>query len=169
MSSCGAEEPSNNLVEWHGPERRPLARSVGQTEVIDVVGRQIKLEVMVNMKTANALRPHNPDVAAAVVGSGDRPMTTVTGTRCFKGSGSVDSTPLIVGKQFVCRRAVLVGFVAALLPSPTHAQKPPMPPRIGWLSAGSEPDPFLDGFRDGLRKLGYVEGQNVALRPSSYH
>jgi putative ABC transport system substrate-binding protein len=37
------------------------------------------------------------------------------------------------------------------------------PPRVGWLSAGSEPDPFLDAFRDGLRKLGYVEGRNVVL------
>jgi len=36
-------------------------------------------------------------------------------------------------------------------------------PRIGWLSAGSEPDPFLQAFREGLRKLGYVEGQNVVL------
>jgi putative tryptophan/tyrosine transport system substrate-binding protein len=59
------------------------------------------------------------------------------------------------------RRGVLIGFVTTLLPTFTHAQK--APPRIGWLSAGSEPDPFLDGFRDGLRELGYVEGQNVVL------
>lgn len=59
------------------------------------------------------------------------------------------------------RRAVLIGLFTTLLASPTHAQK--APPRIGWLSAGSEPDPFLDGFREGLRKLGYVEGQNVVL------
>jgi putative ABC transport system substrate-binding protein len=31
------------------------------------------------------------------------------------------------------------------------------------LSAGSEPDPFLDGFREGLRKFGYAEGHNVVL------
>src|SRR3989454_10477489 len=63
--------------------------------------------------------------------------------------------------QTVGRRAVLIGLAATLLPSPAHAQKPP--PRIGWLSAGSEPDPFLDAFREGLQKLGYVEGQNVVL------
>src|SRR5437016_8403422 len=61
------------------------------------------------------------------------------------------------------RRAVIIGLAATLLPTtPLRAQKPP-PPRIGWLSAGSEPDPFLDAFREGLQKLGYVEGQNVVL------
>jgi putative tryptophan/tyrosine transport system substrate-binding protein len=35
--------------------------------------------------------------------------------------------------------------------------------RIFWMSTGSEPDPFLDGFREGLRALGYVEGKNVVL------
>src|SRR6478736_2431125 len=63
--------------------------------------------------------------------------------------------------QIVGRRAVLIGIAAALLPSPAHAQK--LPPRIGWLSAGAEPDPFLDAFREGLQKLGYVEGQNIVL------
>jgi putative ABC transport system substrate-binding protein len=63
--------------------------------------------------------------------------------------------------HFVSRRAMLVGLVTTLLPSPVRAQRPP--PRIGWLSAGSEPDPFLEGFREGLRTLGYVEGQNVVL------
>src|SRR2546426_11542943 len=63
--------------------------------------------------------------------------------------------------QIVGRRAVLIGLAATLLPSPARAQKPP--PRIGWLSAGSEPDPFLEAFREGLQKLGYVEGKNVVL------
>jgi len=35
--------------------------------------------------------------------------------------------------------------------------------RIFWISTGSEPDPFLDGFREGLRALGYVEGKNIVL------
>jgi putative ABC transport system substrate-binding protein len=60
------------------------------------------------------------------------------------------------------RRAALVGLAGLLLPSAARAQTPPTP-RIGWLSAGSEPDPFLEAFREGLRKAGYVEGQNVVL------
>ena len=35
--------------------------------------------------------------------------------------------------------------------------------RIFWVSAGSEPDPLLDGFREGLRARGYVEGKNLAF------
>ena len=64
-------------------------------------------------------------------------------------------------KRLAGRRRALVGALAALIPSLSRAQK--TAPRIGWLSAGSEPDPFLDGFREGLRKLGYIEGRNVVL------
>jgi putative ABC transport system substrate-binding protein len=82
----------------------------------------------------------------------------------------VDLASLIARKQPVGRRTMLSGLVAAtLLPSPAHAQKPPTPPRLGWLSAGSEPDPFLEGFREGLRKLGYVEGQNIILETRHAH
>ncbi len=35
--------------------------------------------------------------------------------------------------------------------------------RIFWVSTESEPDPFLDGFREGMRALGYVEGRNVTF------
>src|SRR2546427_8760298 len=65
--------------------------------------------------------------------------------------------------QRLGRRPGVIGLVAALLPVPARAQKPPTLPRIGWLSAGSEADPFPEAFRDGLRKLGYVEGRNVDL------
>src|SRR5436190_15307005 len=73
------------------------------------------------------------------------------------------------GRQSVSRRAVLIGLVTTLSASSTHAQKAPVPSRIGWLSAGGEPDPFLDGFREGLRKLGYVEGHNVVLEIRHAH
>ena len=59
---------------------------------------------------------------------------------------------------------VIVGVSAAtLVPRTTRAQQALTPPRVGWLSAGSEPDPFLEAFRYGLRKLGYVEGRTVVL------
>ena len=35
--------------------------------------------------------------------------------------------------------------------------------RIFWVSTQSQPDPFLDGFREGLRARGYVEGKNLAF------
>ena len=43
-----------------------------------------------------------------------------------------------------------------------EAQQPKKVPRIGVLSPGSPgPAPLLDAFRQGLRELGYIEGQNI--------
>jgi putative ABC transport system substrate-binding protein len=63
------------------------------------------------------------------------------------------------------RRRFISSVTLGLLATPLAAEAQPTgkPPRIGWLSAGSEPDPFLEGFREGLRRLGYVEGQTVAF------
>jgi putative ABC transport system substrate-binding protein len=58
------------------------------------------------------------------------------------------------------RRSVLATLALTLVPGAVGAQSPP---RVGWLSAGSEPDPFLEAFRQGLRNLGYVEGRNVVI------
>jgi ABC-type uncharacterized transport system substrate-binding protein len=40
-------------------------------------------------------------------------------------------------------------------------------PRVGWLTNGtpSPNSPTLEAFRQGLRELGYVEGQNILLEP----
>lgn len=35
--------------------------------------------------------------------------------------------------------------------------------RIFWASTRTQPDPFLDGFRDGMRARGYVEGRNLTF------
>src|SRR5215472_12582728 len=56
----------------------------------------------------------------------------------------------------------LIG-VAVMNPRTTRAQQPTKIYRIFWVSTGSQPDPFLDGFRDGLRERGYVEGKNVVF------
>ena len=46
-------------------------------------------------------------------------------------------------------------------PLAARAQEPTRLYRIFWVSTESEPDPFLDGFREGLHARGYVEGKNV--------
>ena len=37
--------------------------------------------------------------------------------------------------------------------------------RIGYLGAGSPKDYVIEGFRQGLRELNYVEGKNIAIEP----
>ncbi|WFU43246.1 ABC transporter substrate-binding protein [Bradyrhizobium sp. CB82] len=63
------------------------------------------------------------------------------------------------------RRRDFLRFVAgaAAWPAVARAQGARKVYHILWLSTGSEPDPFLDGFREGLRALGYVEGRNFTL------
>jgi putative tryptophan/tyrosine transport system substrate-binding protein len=57
----------------------------------------------------------------------------------------------------------LVAMLFALCAS-AEAQQAKKIPRIGFLSASSPgPDPRIEGFRQGLRELAYVEGKNIAI------
>src|SRR5262245_34425597 len=60
-------------------------------------------------------------------------------------------------------RALLVMLVLGLLVAPlcSDAQPPTNVYRIGLLNAGTGPS--LEPFRQGLRDLGYVEGQTIVL------
>ena len=62
--------------------------------------------------------------------------------------------------------ALLLMLLAAPLGMAT-AQPPQKVPRVGYLTGGSPSDPlrqrWLEAFRQGLRDLGYVEGQNIAI------
>ena len=65
------------------------------------------------------------------------------------------------------RLCLFAAIAIALLAAPlaAGAQQPPKIPRIGYLgaytpSAGAS---FLEAFRQGLRELGYVEGQNIFI------
>ena len=49
------------------------------------------------------------------------------------------------------------------LPLVARAQEAAKLHRILWISTQSQPDPFFDGFREGLRAQGYVEGKNVVF------
>ena len=62
----------------------------------------------------------------------------------------------------------LVTLILSLLAAPLAAQAQPAEkmPRLGVLVPGvppGEPGGWLDRFRQGLRDLGYVEGQTIAL------
>jgi len=55
----------------------------------------------------------------------------------------------------------LLGAVATW-PVAARAQQPAMPV-VGMLMSGAPGLPFLDGFHQGLKEVGYSEGQNVAI------
>ena len=62
------------------------------------------------------------------------------------------------------RRAFIVGALG-FLAAPLAAEAQPVGKvyRIGLLRAGEPPKFWIDEFREGLRELGYVEGQNLVI------
>src|SRR5713101_7143033 len=55
-------------------------------------------------------------------------------------------------------------FILSLLVAPLTAEaQPSKVHRVGFLAGRSQPDPSLEAFRQGLRDLGYVEGQNLVI------
>ena len=52
---------------------------------------------------------------------------------------------------------------AVAWPLAARAQQSAKIHRIFWASTESQPDPFVDGFRDGLKERGYIEGKNVVM------
>jgi putative tryptophan/tyrosine transport system substrate-binding protein len=60
-------------------------------------------------------------------------------------------------------RSILVALVLLVIAVAAEAQQPARSPRIGILRIGSPPDPLISEFRDELKKLGYSEGQNIAI------
>src|SRR5258706_981899 len=63
------------------------------------------------------------------------------------------------------RRRDFITLVGGALawPVAARAQDSTKVYRIFWVSTDSQPDPFLAGFREGLRARGYVEGKNLAF------
>jgi putative ABC transport system substrate-binding protein len=59
------------------------------------------------------------------------------------------------------RLAIVFGL--AWVPLATNAQQADKLPRLGWLSNQSATFSNNEGFRQGLRELGYVEGQNIII------
>jgi putative ABC transport system substrate-binding protein len=51
----------------------------------------------------------------------------------------------------------LLGGAAVAWPIAARTQQPAKLHRVFWASSESQPDPFVDGFREGLRERGYTE------------
>ena len=59
------------------------------------------------------------------------------------------------------RREVLWALLSsAACPLRAVAQQPDRTYTILWVSTEAQPDPFIAGFREGMRERGYVEGRN---------
>ena len=82
--------------------------------------------------------------------------------------------PTVTVFALLCRRLAVIRPATAvvfLLLSASlgtaAAQLSAKVPRVGYLNPGSPSDPLsqrrLEAFRQGLRELGYVEGQNIAI------
>src|SRR5688572_9552623 len=57
-------------------------------------------------------------------------------------------------------------FLLVARSPPVEAEQPGKIPRIGYLAASSDsrsPGPLVEAFRQGLRGLGYIEGQNILV------
>src|SRR5262245_4299057 len=69
------------------------------------------------------------------------------------------------------RRAfiTLLGGAAAAWPLAARAQQPVKPFRIGYLSATSAPDPYMEIFRQGMGAVGYLEGRDFVLEARFAH
>ena len=68
---------------------------------------------------------------------------------------------------FIAVLIVLLAVAVLVGPLSCEAQQASSRPRIGFLATGSLSEPriqrYLEAFRQGLRELGYVEGQNIAI------
>ena len=60
---------------------------------------------------------------------------------------------------------LLIALTLSILVAPlaTHAQSVAKTPRIGMLTPTFDPNPMFGVFRQGLRDLGYEEGQSITL------
>jgi putative tryptophan/tyrosine transport system substrate-binding protein len=66
-------------------------------------------------------------------------------------------------RGFITRRAVIILLALTIAPFRALAQEPRKIRHIGFLRVGPPPPAFIEGFRQGLRELGYIEGQHFVI------
>jgi putative ABC transport system substrate-binding protein len=59
--------------------------------------------------------------------------------------------------------SLALGALLVVLNFPAEAQQAKKVPRIGFLRSSDYPSAYMEAFKQGLRELGYVEGQNIAI------
>jgi putative tryptophan/tyrosine transport system substrate-binding protein len=88
-------------------------------------------------------------------------LTPPTGSNMVRAGDQCDKVGLHRrGAQMRRREFTALVSSAALWPLASRAQ-PGKVHTILWVSTEAEPDPFIAGFREGMRALGYVEGRNL--------
>ena len=93
----------------------------------------------------------------------NRQKATVGADRCVRpfGGPTRRAAPTRVRLKLVGIVALVLAF--ALCGAVAHAQQPKKVPLIGYLSNAVRASPNAEALRQGLRDLGYVEGQNIAI------
>src|SRR5262249_53305451 len=82
---------------------------------------------------------------------------------------TIGARPCRPSDRVIDRRAFIAFVGSSILVSSlaVEAQRRDQIPRVGYLSPGSPSDPVrlrrFEAFRQGLRELGYVDGQNIAI------
>ena len=61
--------------------------------------------------------------------------------------------------------AFLVAVMLILTQGVAGAEQAAKVPRIGYLGVNDSSSPLFESFRQGLRELGYLEGQNIIIEP----
>jgi putative ABC transport system substrate-binding protein len=61
------------------------------------------------------------------------------------------------------RDLMAAGVSSACLAIPLAARAQPKVHTVLWVSTETQPDPFIDGFREGMAALGYIEGRNLSF------
>lgn len=97
--------------------------------------------------------------------SGGRSVITMRGARALGLITPITATAGGRGDPVISRRLFLASAGTLILAHRTWATQSEKAWRIGYLSASLSKDhaPYLEAFREGLRTLGYIEGQNILI------